>query len=142
MGVTSITPLHTAKVHRNWTGDKENQRLEKIMISGCEQAKQYALTSLAPVQTLQKALSQASCQYAFVAEPTGISFKAFAAHLAAQQAIQKIALFIGPEGGFTIEEREQIIAIGAKGLALTPSILRSQEAVAVMVGSIRSLLTS
>jgi RsmE family RNA methyltransferase len=52
---------------------------------------------------------------------------------------QAINVFIGPEGGFTQQEQDLLSTAQIVPCALTKSILRSQEAVAVSIGAIRCL---
>ena len=41
-----------------------------------------------------------------------------------------LALFVGPEGGFSTEETETILAMGATAVGLGPTTLRADTAVA------------
>ncbi len=50
-----------------------------------------------------------------------------------------LSLFIGPEGGFATQEQQLMLNSGFECYALTPTILRSQEAVAVALGSLRAI---
>lgn len=140
MGVTQVTPLITQKVQRSWGGQKEAERLEKVMIAGCEQAKQYVLPILNdPLNflSLQLAMQEPETLSLFC-EPTGKPFIECLQALATKK-YSSINIFIGPEGGFTLQEQELLRTANIQAYALTNSILRSQEAVAVCVGAIRSV---
>ena len=54
-------------------------------------------------------------------------------------AYQSISIVIGPEGGLSADEQATLSSAGAQCYALTPTILRAQEAVAVCVGAVRSV---
>ena len=53
--------------------------------------------------------------------------------------IKKIMLIFGPEGGLTEEEITLLKSDNFEFYALTPTVLRSVEAVAVGLGSLRSV---
>jgi 16S rRNA (uracil1498-N3)-methyltransferase len=59
------------------------------------------------------------------------------ATLAARHA--SIAFIVGPEGGFSDAEREQLIAAGATPASLGATVLRVELAVAVACGAVRAL---
>ncbi len=139
MGATIIQPIIASKTHRSWNGDKELVRLKSIMISACEQAKNFIIPELkSPIQ-----LTMINDQRASIAgiyfEETGQPLLTMAQELRNMNA-QNISLVFGPEGGLTTIEQEHLDTHGFKCCALTPTILRAQEAVAVGLGSIRSLL--
>ena len=137
MGVTSITPVLTKRIHRNWITEKDIIRLKKIMIAGCEQGKQFILPVLHQPQNLADQLS-GTMQNTFVCSPDGSPLLATLQKIA-QEAPQKITLFIGPEGGFDDTEELLLTAAGVVPLALCKSILRSQDAVQVIVGALQSI---
>lgn len=139
MGVTSITPVLTKRIHRNWITEKDGLRLKKIMIAGCEQGKQFVLPALNQPHQLADVLSEAK-HNAFVCSPAGTPLLATLKKIAID-APQKITLFIGPEGGFDNNEEQLLTAAGVLPLALGKSILRSQDAVQVIVGALRSITT-
>ncbi len=48
---------------------------------------------------------------------------------------------IGPEGGVTDEEQQLLQAIGFDTYTLTPTVLRSVDAVTIALGGIRSIIS-
>ena len=43
LGVATVHPIISNKIHRNWIEQKDLVRLEKIAVAGCEQAKQFCI---------------------------------------------------------------------------------------------------
>jgi len=136
LGVTTIQPLLTQKIHRNWWSDTFQERFHKIMVAAAEQAKNFTLPMLQQPISLQEFISSLdSKQLRLVCDPTGVSFN---------QAIDNsvynaITLVIGPEGDITTQEKDILNHAKFNPVHLTPTILRSVQAVNVAVGIIRSL---
>jgi 16S rRNA (uracil1498-N3)-methyltransferase len=143
MGVTTIIPVLTSKTHRSKFDVKDKERLEKIMISACEQSKQFVSPLLHDACFLEDAfkttISTNTHSYSFFCDPAGESFFNCLKKIASN-TFDTINVFIGPEGGFTLQEREFLHTRHVVPHALTQSILRSQEAVTVCIGSIRSVV--
>ena len=144
MGVTRLIPLVTEKVQRShWGGAREIERLKKIMIAACEQSKQYAIPEISePMEfaqlsaVVQEAVTAKS--KIFYCESDGQPFIELLRDVNAT-AYQSISIVIGPEGGLSADEQATLSSAGAQCYALTPTILRAQEAVAVCVGAVRSV---
>ncbi len=141
MGVTAFVPVLTHKAHRGWGGEKEKERLRSVMISACEQSKQYALPEICDAiefsALAQKTWDRAST-ISIYCDPAGKPLLEVLQSVASSQG-KSINVFIGPEGGFTQTEVDQLVQNGATGCALTPSILRSQDAAVLSLGAIRSV---
>lgn len=136
MGATTIQPLLTTKTHRNWNSEKEHARLTKIMIAACEQSKNFCIPELkAPIDINEITKPPLGIYF----EDDGTPLLTIAQKLVAQNP-ESITLAFGPEGGLTTTERQYLDACSFMCCALTPTILRAQEAVAVGLGTIRSLL--
>ena len=141
MAVTKIVPLISAKTQRSWDLDKEFERLTKIMIAACEQSKSFIMPELhnpIKIQNISKFLAANKCPIKAYFDPSGQKF------INLLQKIQQLpkmntTLLFGPEGGLTLEEENLISSVGFKTYALTPTILRSREAVIVGLGGVRSI---
>jgi 16S rRNA (uracil1498-N3)-methyltransferase len=141
MGATVIRPVITEKVQRKWGFDTEKERLEKIMIAASEQSKNYVMPELHnPVKlpTLLKGLENLAGKKIFF-ETNQKPLLELIPELA-NHKVGKIILFFGPEGGLTQQEILLSKTKGFEGCSLTPTILRSQEAVTVGLGVVRSIL--
>ncbi|MFH1644589.1 MAG: RsmE family RNA methyltransferase [bacterium] len=140
MAVGKICPLLTSQVHKNWFEEKTIERLQKILISACEQSKNFILPELQNPVELKTFIEK---------EPFGIS-KKVCFHIDGeslfellsdlnQKKHEKIYLFFGPEGDFTSYELNLFKQAEIEFYKLTQTILRSVEAVAVGLGSVRSI---
>ncbi len=137
MGVTTITPILTERIHRNWLTEKDSVRLKKIMIAACEQGKQFVLPMLRQPSHLDNILLP-SMPNTFLCSPNGEPL------LIMMQKIsrilpQELTLFVGPEGGLDDDEEQKVAHSGIEQVALGKSILRTQDAVQLIVGAMRSL---
>lgn len=141
MGAQSVQPLLTQKTVRFFGGDKEIVRCKKILIAAAEQSKQFVLPELKPIIPLDIFLlkAQAPNSMKFFLDPTGCPLKA-AVSLIEQHKPVEIILASGPEGDLTYEEKMMLTDQGFIFCALTKSVLRAEQAVAVGLGALRSLL--
>ncbi|MBD3231861.1 RsmE family RNA methyltransferase [Candidatus Dependentiae bacterium] len=143
MGATKIIPVLTEKVQRKFEGEKERQRLEKIIISACEQSKNFNVPELCGALNLKKIFkkieeeeSKNSKKVLF--DYSGSPLIMLLNEIHNEKTI-KVFILIGPEGDFTTSEISLIRENNFKLYKLTPTILRSTQAAAVGLGSIRSV---
>lgn len=140
-GVATITPVLSSKIHNNWLAPKDALRLTKIAAAAAEQSKQFALPLIKPAASF--AVAVGACRGVWLlADPTGTSL--LTAINDAGVGLSKgsgssINVWIGPEGGFTAAEIAALQGQGAQLVALTPGILRTQDAALVMLAVVRSL---
>jgi len=129
IGVSEIQLIVTQKSRQKLLHEKEFARLESIVIAAAEQSKNYLLSKIyAPLDLSDLELS--SDYFKIVFDPQGESF--FDVRLKSSQ--EQICLLVGPEGGFTQEELQNIEKKSFKKCRLTPSILRAVQAVALGAG--------
>lgn len=142
LGATSIQPIMTQKTHRFWAGEKEEVRCKKIMIAAAEQSKQYALPQVHPIIPLDIWLMKAQLPgtIKLFFDPQGIPLAETFALIEQQKPLHIMAL-AGPEGDLTYEEKLMITDQGFIFCALTPTVLRAQQAVAIGLGALRSILS-
>ncbi|KAK2964998.1 putative RsmE family RNA methyltransferase [Blattamonas nauphoetae] len=160
LGIKRVQPVIATKTQRNWGGNKEKRRLELLSISAAEQSKSFTLPSIhtplsfatAVTEHTQRRIREQEKQASkphlsrggrvcLFFEPEGAPLLEV---LCAIQAAQPshIDTFIGPEGGLTDEEQNVLKREGWICVALTPTVLRSQEAVLLALGSIRAALNT
>ena len=123
LGVARLVPVLTART----VVDRLNRdRLRAHMIEAAEQCGRTALPTLADPLALAALLRHWEPARALIfADETGGVPLAEVARAAPAPA----AILIGPEGGFTPDERAAILAVGgARGVALGPRILRADTA--------------
>ena len=103
-------------------------RLEKIAISALKQSKNLYLPKIQPLQPLKKVLEEVSKNnsgqnlFAYISWPP---VKTLAHQLLKNQSYQ---MFIGPEGDFSLEESESMLAANFTPFSLGKAILRTETA--------------
>lgn len=137
LGVNTIQPIITHKAQRTWSGTKELERLERIIQAAGEQSKHFALPTLEiprPFGEIEKLIGKTPVIFF---DPTG---EPIAKTINVITTNKNVMLLIGPEGDLTSEEKELLQKLRAHFCALTPTILRAEQAAVVATGIIRSFL--
>ncbi len=140
LGVNEIRLVQTEKSQRSWGGAKEFKRLQRIMIAAAEQSKHFSFPELCAPEKLIPLLEdieKISAKIFFDLTGTPMlevvqSFK--------DKKIEHILLMVGPEGDLSAEEKASLKNSAFTFCALTPTILRARQAVAVGLGAFRSML--
>jgi 16S rRNA (uracil1498-N3)-methyltransferase len=144
LGANTIQLISTEKSQRSWRSDKELERIHKIMVAAAEQSKQFAIPLLEQPCSLQEGLQVYNTQnIKLVADPAGLSLYQVLTEL--KQALHSdqdkdIVVTMGPEGDFSHDEKELLRSASYQSVKLTPTVLRSQQAGALLLGVIRSIL--
>lgn len=127
LGVHAIQPVFTARTVVRLDqerGDNRRQHWQRVVISACEQCGRAVVPEVHPPRALAEALARLPGAMARVwLDPGGQA--GVAALLGTADAV---ALAIGPEGGFTDDERQLLQRWGFGGLRLGPRILRTETA--------------
>ncbi len=141
MAAQVIQPILTQKTSKLWQNEKDAIRTQKIMISAAEQAKQFAIPSVMPILPFDVWLAQLQKtpgkRLFFDAQGQGA--KNIISSLWVERPDHIIAV-TGPEGDLSAIEKEMLREQQFTFCALTPTILRAQQAIAVGLGLLRSLL--
>lgn len=128
LGMTRFTPLlcerGVVQPGGNWSA-----RAERVCLEACKQSRRYWLPVLQPPMTLGEALAEAKPRTTslWFAHPGGTT----AATIASQDAA--VAIFIGPEGGFTEEEAATAERASATLIDLGPQLLRIETAAVALL---------
>lgn len=137
LGVKQIHLFQSAKVEKSYwqTPTLYPESIEKLVTEGLTQARDTIAPAIFQWRKFSEALTVAqaidNCELV-IADPFSPR---------AKPAFDKaVALFIGPEGGFTDEERLQILQVGAAPLWLGSRILRVEPAVIAAIGHISAQL--
>lgn len=139
LGVQVVQPLITTKIGRVWLKE-DYSRLYKIMISACEQAKQFTIPELKPLVSLSEWLEQHKNSNAKIFfDVHGVSSMQCITDLRAAKR-EKIILLSGPEGDLTQEEKDCVYNHNFLVCSLSSTILRAQQAAVLGAGIIRSFL--
>lgn len=140
LGASHIKPIIFSKC----APQKLNfERLEKILISAAEQSKNFNLPILQePVyfsSFLESVRQNQDLTYIYC-DVAGKNMLELVEKIK-KQVNPRIVLIVGPEGDLTNLEKESLITQqNVLAMRLTPTILRSFQAVTVALGSLRSLL--
>ena len=114
----------------------KKDRLEKIVLSACKQCECSLPMEVASSVKFDDMLKMAkNCDIVlFANEREGEKFD-----FSVLNKYKNIGIIVGPEGGFSDEEKEKILKINAKSLTLGKRILRSETASIVLMGIVSVL---
>lgn len=141
LGATHIQPIITHHSQRKWT-TKENEKLEKIIHAAAEQSKNFSFPTISQPLKLEEFLENRKNKHLHIFfDPEGQPLLQIINTLTKKHP-QEITLMIGPEADLTLDEKKALKQNNFTFCTLTPTILRAQQAVAVSLGIIRSLIRS
>ncbi len=114
------------------------KRYQAIAEAAAKQCKRSILPEVKGVMTLAQALDYASanCQLTLLPYECAEGMEATKEALAQVQQAQSVAIFIGPEGGFTLSEVDAAKAKDAQIISLGKRILRADTAAITAVGMV------
>ncbi len=142
LGASQNLPIMFAKS----TPQKLNfERIEKILISAAEQSKNFGIPVWHEPILFTEFLSQIKTNQAnnkviyIYCDIHGKPMLPIINQLSTQ-VYDEIILIIGPEGDLTTNEQAQLLSNQVLSMQLTPTVLRSFQAVTVALGALRSLL--
>ncbi len=125
LGVHAIVPLMTARVGVKLEVERAQRRLahwHKVIVSACEQSGRTHIPVVSPIQLFAAWLPVVKSEAKIILDP----------HVQAKPLPQtppkEGVLLVGPEGGFSEEERELAYRAGFVGWRLGPRILRTETA--------------
>jgi len=126
LGINRLTPLQTQRCVvqlDDKRAQKRQQHWQGIIQGACEQSGRARLPQFDPVISYAAFLEQPLDGQHLILDPRNNQ------HLSQLSAPERLILMIGPEGGFTPEERDQAYRHQAQGVQLGPRILRTETAV-------------
>ncbi|MEZ5539589.1 MAG: 16S rRNA (uracil(1498)-N(3))-methyltransferase [Pseudomonadales bacterium] len=135
LGVKNIHLFHSKKVENSFwqTPELTPDSIHHRLLDGLTQARDTALPTVHLHRTFREVLD--TQLPTLLTTHTGVLADPFSPRATPSLTPQKpIALLIGPEGGFTDEERTQILEIGCQPLWLGSRILRVETAVHNAIG--------
>jgi 16S rRNA (uracil1498-N3)-methyltransferase len=128
LGVVEIVPVVTVRTERGLdkAAHKRLERWRRIGVEASQQSRRAHLPEIAgPADWARGLAVEARYRYALDERETRPLLSALPA---ARCAGDTVALLVGPEGGWTEEERAGFIASGWAAASLGPSILRAETA--------------
>lgn len=132
LGVKTITPVIMQRViSKNELGEyKKVDRWNRIALEACKQSKRSIIPKINTPYDFKKMLSEVKhTDIVFVPYENEENFgikKALSE--VTKEKIKKVAIIIGPEGGFETDEIEELKSQGANIVTLGPRILRTETA--------------
>lgn len=127
LGVSQFQPIVSERCVLRLQGeraDKRLQRWQEIVISACEQSGRSVIPEVLPVMKLSEYLSTAQTDATrillSVVNKQGLN--------TLPEAVDKVVLMAGPEGGFSAAEEAAILDSGFVPLSLGPRVLRTETA--------------
>jgi 16S rRNA (uracil1498-N3)-methyltransferase len=136
-GVQEIRLMHTAK-SAHLAGDTHDMldRLERVIIAAAEQSKNFAFPTCMPPISFAQTIELLAQAPSYVGDPGGTPF--FQLFAREQVPAPAYALVVGPEGGFTPQEQEELAKTPIVPVQLTPTILKAETAAFYLAALMRS----
>ncbi len=136
LGAQDIQLIYTTKTPHSTVTEKEVERYERISIAAAEQSKNYQYALVHKPLPLSDALKKWKTKdtQGIFGDPSGTSFTNLT-----HKSNTPLIVCIGPEGDLTDQEKVLLKHENFTFMHLTPTILRAQQALTVMLGLIRSL---
>jgi 16S rRNA (uracil1498-N3)-methyltransferase len=139
LGVSEVVPVETVRSERGLerAAHKRIERWRRIALEASQQARRSFLPEVTEPEPLRDALSrQATYRFALDENPSVRPLNA--ALPTARDPQDAVALLIGPEGGWTDEERSQFTAAEWAPASLGPLILRAETAALAALAIVNS----
>ncbi len=138
LGVTEIRPFEATRSERGLVhaAVKRMQRWQKIAQEASQQARRARLPVIAEAVSFSGATDLQAGVKLMLDEETDVAIWRCFPEM--RTTSDRIALLLGPEGGFTDEERESANAKGWKSCSLGRTILRAETAAAAGVSVVRA----
>ena len=137
LGVATILPVNSERSEVKLDAQRADKRLAHwrgIAISACEQSGRACVPVIPAPQSLAQAVLQREGR-GFLLDP--FAHASLAALRDATMASCTIA--IGPEGGWSPRDREQLLAAGFEGVRLGPRVLRTETAGIAAIAALQVL---
>ncbi|MBI9015367.1 MAG: 16S rRNA (uracil(1498)-N(3))-methyltransferase [Clostridiales bacterium] len=134
LGIHTIYPLNTKRaiVKLDDKGEKKKiERWQKIADEAAKQSKRSHLPVIENVISV-KNFSSVYEQYDLILVAYELESSRTLKQLLSNE-YKRIAVIIGPEGGFEVEEVELLVGLGAHSISLGPRILRTETAGSTLV---------
>ena len=126
LGVARILPVTSERSEVKLDAQRADKRLAHwrgIVVAACEQSGRAIVPDVAPPQSLAQAAGLRAGR-GFILDP----FAQASLSSIRDASLRECTIAIGPEGGWSPRDREQLVAAGYEGLKLGPRVLRTETA--------------
>jgi 16S rRNA (uracil1498-N3)-methyltransferase len=141
LGVTRVIPVLTARSNVRLDADaasRKHQHWRGVVVAACEQCGRNRVPELSAPMPLEPALDQVQAGLRVVMSPDGgDSWHSLLAAIPNPQALQSIALLVGPEGGLDAEEIRAARQCDFQPCSLGPRVLRTETAALAMLAGLQ-----
>lgn len=128
IGVWKIVPIITERSNVRYVSPSKIERWNKISLAASKQSGREDILVVEPLKTFSKSLDTLS-EFDISIIPWEAETKNFIPDLRQNiKDVMNIAMFIGPEGGFSDKEIEMARRYGVKSISLGTRILRTETA--------------
>lgn len=139
LGVDEIVPVETVRSERGLerAATKRLERWRRIALEASQQSRRAHLPEVDQPEELRRVLSRsASYRYVLDEQPAGATLaRAFPA---VRSTSDSVALLVGPEGGWTDEERAQFEPAGWTRASMGALVLRAETAAVAALAVVNS----
>ena len=137
LGVARFLPVTSDRSEVKLDAQRAEKRLAHwrgIVVSACEQSGRATLPEVAAPQALAQAASLRGGR-GFILDP----FAETALSSLRDATLHECTIAIGPEGGWSSRDRQQLVAAGYQGLKLGPRVLRTETAGIAAIAALQAL---
>ncbi len=137
LGVARILPVESERSEVKLDAQRAAKRLAHwrgIVVSACEQSGRATLPQVEAPQALAQAAGQREGR-GFILDP----FADNTLSSLRDAELRECTMAIGPEGGWSPRDREQLVAAGYEGLRLGPRVLRTETAGIAAIAALQAL---
>ncbi len=128
LGVERILPIASSRTDKGLfeASEKRRERWVRIARESSQQARRYYLPEILPAVRLESGLEIAAGLRYFLDENVAPPFLRVLPPL--RSADDQVAVLVGPEGGWTDDERSRATLAGWHAVSLGPGVLRAETA--------------
>ncbi len=142
LGVKEIRPFEATRTERGLlqASNKRMERWQKIAVEASQQARRVQLPLIATTVPFREAVrTEAKVRLLLDEEST----QPIARVVPGQRAVRdRVALLLGPEGGWTEDERKAALDAGWAGCSLGTTVLRAETAATAATAIVRALFAT
>lgn len=138
LGVTEIYPVISCYSNLSLNAQKNEYRRDRwrsIITSACEQSGVNVLPILHPLASLENVLKEINADLKLLFDTSSLTSLIFVN----SDSLNRIALLIGPEGGFSDQERQLAEEFGFQNYHLGPRVLRTETAPIAALSHLQTL---